>query len=71
MGLLSAIYLLNPGFGLFDFIPDNFPLVGNLDEAAATALLLGSLAYFGIDLTQMFKGQKNQPTDLKQVGNRP
>ena len=36
--LLSAVglvYLLNPTAGLIELIPDNFPLVGNLDEAAA------------------------------------
>ena len=54
MGVLagfSAVYLLNPFFG-FDLIPDNLPGVGNLDEAAAVALLLGALSYFGIDITR-------------------
>ena len=50
LGLLSALYLLNLGAGLFELIPDNFPIIGNLDEAAATLLLLNSLAYFGLDL---------------------
>ncbi len=38
--LLGALYVLNPGAGLFELIPDNLPLFGNLDEAAATALFL-------------------------------
>lgn len=50
LGLFSIIYILNPGAGIFELIPDNLPLVGNLDEAAAVALLLMSLRYFGIDL---------------------
>ena len=54
VGLLAAIYLLNPGAGVFEFIPDNIPLVGNLDEAGAIALLLSSLRYFGLDLSNLF-----------------
>jgi len=49
MGLLAVIYLLNPGAGIFELIPDNLPIIGNLDEAAAVALLLACLRYFGID----------------------
>ena len=40
VGILASIYILNPTAGLFEIIPDNLPLVGNLDEAAAVALLL-------------------------------
>ena len=53
IGVVSAIYLLNPTFG-FDFIPDNLPIIGNLDEATAAALLISALAYFGIDLGRLF-----------------
>lgn len=56
IGLLSLLYLLNPGLGLFEFIPDNIPFVGNLDEATATFLLLSALAYFGLDLRDIFGG---------------
>ncbi|MES2308709.1 MAG: YkvA family protein [Verrucomicrobiota bacterium] len=38
--LVGAIYLLNPGWGVFELIPDNIPFIGNLDEGAATVLLL-------------------------------
>ncbi len=54
-GILSALYLLNIGFGIAEFIPDNVPIFGNLDEAAATALLLNCLAYFGLDLGHFLK----------------
>jgi hypothetical protein len=50
LGLLSVIYLLNPGAGIFEILPDNLPLIGNLDEAAAVALLLWCLNYFGVEL---------------------
>lgn len=55
LGLLSAIYLLNPGAGIFEIIPDNLPVVGNLDEAAAVALLLACLRYFGVELPEIFR----------------
>lgn len=48
LGLFSLIYILNPGAGIFELIPDSLPLVGNLDEAGAVTLLLMSLRYFGI-----------------------
>jgi len=50
LGLLSVIYLLNPTAGFFELIPDNIPIIGNLDEATAVALLLMCLRYFGYDL---------------------
>ncbi len=42
--LLSALYLVNPGWGVFEIIPDNIPGIGNLDEATAVALFLWALA---------------------------
>jgi hypothetical protein len=60
LGLLSAVYLVNPGAGVIELIPDNIPVVGNLDEAAATLLLLNCLAYFGIDLRHLFHGKNDK-----------
>ncbi len=54
-GFLSFLYLLNPTFGMFEFLPDNIPLVGNVDEATATTVLLAALRYFGTDLTNLFR----------------
>lgn len=56
IGILSLMYLLNPGLGIFEIIPDNFPLIGNLDESVATFFLLSALAYFGLDLRDVFGG---------------
>lgn len=53
-GVLAFLYLLNPTFGVFEFLPDNIPLIGNVDDATATMVLLGSLRYFGWDLTKLF-----------------
>lgn len=45
-GLLGVIYLLNPGAGVIELIPDNIPVVGNLDEAAATVLIINTIVHF-------------------------
>ncbi len=37
---LGVIYLINPTAGVLELIPDALPVVGNLDEAAATALVI-------------------------------
>ena len=47
---LSVVYLANPTLGVFEIIPDNMPIVGNIDEATATALLISCLGYLGIRL---------------------
>lgn len=60
LGVFSAVYLFNPGAGIVDLIPDNFPIIGNLDEAAATAIMISCLAYFGFDAGRFF-GQKGKP----------
>ena len=55
IGLISLFYLINPTGGFFEIIPDNFPVIGNLDEAAACALLFAVFRYFGIDLTKFLR----------------
>ena len=69
--ILSAIYLINPTAGFIEFIPDNLPVIGNLDEATATAILLACARYFGLDLARFFgrKGEdgKNSTIDVDWV----
>ena len=62
-GIVSALYLLNFTFGLVEIIPDNAPIIGNLDEAAAAALLINCLAYFGVDIGHFLKrkGTEEKP----------
>lgn len=44
----AVIYILNPTIGVFEFIPDNLPIFGNLDEATATGILIwGVKTLFG------------------------
>lgn len=59
LGIVSTIYLLNPGAGVIELIPDNIPIIGNLDEAAAVTILISCLAYFGVDLGNLF-GRKTK-----------
>jgi hypothetical protein len=61
LGCLSFVYLLNFTFGIME-LPDNLPIIGNLDEAAAAILLMNCLRYFGVDLTRLFdRSDKNKP----------
>ena len=62
LGILSLLYIFNPGAGILEFIPDNIPFIGNLDEAAAVMILLASLRYFGIDIGDIFKRR-----DIKRI----
>lgn len=48
VGAICLLYLLNPTAGFLEFIPDNIPVIGNLDEAAAVTGLLMSLSKLGI-----------------------
>ena len=34
VGCLAALYILNPTAGVFELIPDNLPLVGNLFKSS-------------------------------------
>ena len=45
--LVGTLYILNPTGGVIEFIPDNLPLIGNLDEAGAAAMVVYSLQYLG------------------------
>ena len=46
LGLIGvgAVYLLNLTAGFIEFVPDNTPLFGNIDEGIA-----GALIYFAVD----------------------
>lgn len=46
IGGLGLVYLLNPGAGIIELIPDNIPIIGNFDEGgAAMAVWYGVLEY--------------------------
>lgn len=45
-GVIAVIYLLNPDAGLIELIPDNIPVIGNLDEFGAAVLLFRVWRHF-------------------------
>lgn len=65
MGLLAGLYLINPGAGVLEIIPDNFPVIGNLDEATAAAIVLAALRYYGLDLTGWLRPLSGRQTRQK------
>lgn len=64
LGALAVVYLANPTAGFFELIPDNIPLIGNLDEAAAVVILLNTLRYYGVDLINIHRRDENQPDSV-------
>jgi len=48
LGIICLIYLLNPGAGVLELIPDNLPFIGNLDEGLAMTGLLMTLSNMGL-----------------------
>ncbi|MEL6152128.1 MAG: DUF1232 domain-containing protein [Chloroflexota bacterium] len=51
---LAVVYLGNPGAGVIELIPDNAPIIGNLDEAGAVLILVSALRYYGVDVAHLF-----------------
>jgi hypothetical protein len=45
--LAGSADLLNLPAGLIEFLPDNMPFIGNLDEAGATGMVIYGLQYLG------------------------
>lgn len=43
LAAFSTVYILNPTAGVFELLPDNLPVVGNLDEAMMVTILLACL----------------------------
>lgn len=55
VGAFSMLVLLFPSI-----IPDIIPIIGALDEAVATGLLISCLAYFGVDIGAVFGRSKKK-----------
>jgi len=58
LAILGVIYLLNPTFGVLEFIPDNLPIIGNMDEGVATMLILAGIV-------ELIEGKKFRKTEKK------
>jgi len=67
LGAAAVVYLINPTFGIFELLPDNLPLIGNIDEAAATTLFIGVLSYFGITLPRIFQRPSQEQKDDRSI----
>ena len=74
LALFCGWYLLNPTWGVIEIIPDNLPIVGNLDEATVVAVLLACLRYFGCDLTRFLARKPKRledPVDAEDAEGKP
>lgn len=66
VAIIAGIYLLNPTAGFLELLPDNLPIVGNLDEAGAVAVLVNTLGYYGIDMTKLY-GRKKSVKKVRRI----
>jgi hypothetical protein len=66
VGIIATIYLLNPTAGFLELLPDNLPVVGNLDEAGAVAILVNTLGYYGIDISKLY-GRKKSVKKVRRI----
>ena len=64
--IVSVLYLANLTFGILE-IPDNLPIIGNLDEVFFSGVMFASLARFGIYLPFGNRPSQNDNT----VAQRP
>lgn len=55
---ISLLWLLNLTAGIIE-IPDNLPIIGNIDEAVMTGILLACLRLLGVDLLPWAKTGKS------------
>ncbi|MCB0507717.1 MAG: YkvA family protein [Chitinophagales bacterium] len=65
VALIAIFYLINPTAGFIELIPDNIPIIGNLDEAAAVFILISALKYFGFNLPNIFNREKKKDDNSK------
>ena len=66
LSAIGGIYILNPSFGILEFIPDNLPIIGNLDEGAAVMLFLAGI----VELLEGRKHQKKQGSPQPEAASR-
>ncbi|MEA3327617.1 MAG: DUF1232 domain-containing protein [Chloroflexota bacterium] len=59
LAVIGIIYILNPTSGFLELIPDNLPLIGNIDEGAAVMLILAGIVE-ALEGRKYVKGKKEQ-----------
>ncbi len=55
IGIIGILYMLNPGYGFIEIIPDYIPILGNLDEAGVLVLVYSAAEYFGLNIKSIFQ----------------
>jgi len=60
MAIFGFIYLLNPTAGILEILPDNLPIIGNLDESASVLLILAGIV-------EALEGRKYQKSKKEQI----
>lgn len=58
MAIVGFIYLLNPTAGILEILPDNLPIIGNLDESASVLLVLAGIV-------EALEGKKYRKSEKK------
>ena len=70
--LFCVLYLLNftgwlPIPFFTDLVPDTYPVIGNLDEATVTLVLVRCLAYYGLNLDWLLGPRRPTPPGEKKA----
>ncbi len=61
--VLSTLFLLNLTFGIVE-IPDNLPIIGNIDEVLASGVFFACLSQLGINLLPFYRTWEDQRAKL-------
>jgi hypothetical protein len=69
--VVSCLYLSNIGAGIFEFIPDVVPGVGNLDEVFFSGVLIASLHKLGINILPGLGQNRNRHQSPAAPAERP
>ncbi len=59
--ILAGLYLLNPTWGVFELLPDNIPLIGNVDEALAAYVLYSGFEFLRSRKIGLFSDRTFKP----------
>jgi uncharacterized membrane protein YkvA (DUF1232 family) len=57
----GSAYMINPTAGIFELLPDNLPVVGNLDEAAVVFIMFAAMRYLGMRLPEFIEKWARTP----------
>jgi uncharacterized membrane protein YkvA (DUF1232 family) len=57
----GSAYMINPTAGIFELLPDNLPVVGNLDEAAVVFIMFAAMRYLGLRLPEFIEQWTRAP----------